>query len=254
MATYRDRVKELRRVHSSELHEHPENWRVHGQEQRRAMTAMLERVGIANAVLAYEDPEWGLTLLDGHMRSELARGSVPVLVLDVSRDEGRELLATGDPLSLMATADADALANLIKSLNTDDDVFAGLLADIGDEFGIGAVELEPQATDATFLDDDGAGGVAEEMHRTGGQNAGSFKGLQVLVPRSELEQFTAQLAALRQRWGKTTNEVIIEAVRRAHDAERADEREPSVAAGGTAGAQPDRPRRTRRQGRKDNHG
>jgi DNA modification methylase len=118
-AQIRDRVRELRRVPASELRASPANWRTHPPAQQRALTAMLDRIGFAGAVLARETPD-GLELIDGHLRAEIAREEdVPVLVLDVTEEEARLLLATIDPLSAMAEADGDKLAQLLEGVEID---------------------------------------------------------------------------------------------------------------------------------------
>ncbi len=66
----RDRILELRRVRAGDLQPDKRNWRVHPPAQRRALSAMLEEVGIADAVIARETDE-GLVLVDGHLRADL---------------------------------------------------------------------------------------------------------------------------------------------------------------------------------------
>ena len=63
MPQIQDRIIDLRRLPPGDLHPHPENWRTHGSDQTEGMAAMLEDVGMATAVVAYEDEEWGLTLI-----------------------------------------------------------------------------------------------------------------------------------------------------------------------------------------------
>ena len=103
----RDRIKELRRVPASELHPNPLNWRTHPKEQLDAIRGILAEVGFAGAELARELPDGSLQLIDGHARAEVAGDAiVPVLVLDVTEDEAKKILATLDPIGAMATADA----------------------------------------------------------------------------------------------------------------------------------------------------
>lgn len=80
------------------------------------MRAMLESIGFADAVLARETPE-GLQLIDGHLRQEVVGDAeVPVLVLDVSADEARQLLLSLDPLAGMAETDTEALSALMADV------------------------------------------------------------------------------------------------------------------------------------------
>ena len=50
---FRDRIKSMRRVKASSLIPNPKNFRVHGDEQKSAVTAALEEVGLADRVNHY---------------------------------------------------------------------------------------------------------------------------------------------------------------------------------------------------------
>lgn len=123
----RDRVQGLRYVRAAELRRNPANWRRHPKGQSEAMRGVLEEVGFAGALLAYEGAE-GLTLIDGHLRANLAEDAeLPVVVLDVSEDEARKLLATYDPLGAMAQPDQDALFELLESVSFESDAVNDML-------------------------------------------------------------------------------------------------------------------------------
>ena len=114
MGKRKNRIKELRQVKASDLLASGKNWRIHSQEQRAAMDSLLDGVGYAGAVIAYEGPDGRLILIDGHMRAELAgEDAVPVLVLDVDEAEANLILASYDKAGAMATADYDALSLLL---------------------------------------------------------------------------------------------------------------------------------------------
>ncbi len=124
----RDRVKELRRVRASDLVANSKNWRRHPAKQRKAMQAVLAEVGYADALLAREDENGRLILIDGHLRAGTTPDSiVPVLVLDVTAAEADKILATLDPLAGMAEMDDDAWSSLIEGLDADLPDFRGLL-------------------------------------------------------------------------------------------------------------------------------
>ena len=113
----RDRIKELRRVPGRELRANPLNFRKHPTAQRSALAGVLEQIGIAAALIARETPD-GLELIDGHLRAEdYGDAEWPVLVLDVTADEARLLLATLDPLSALAEHDSETLKKLVGSLD-----------------------------------------------------------------------------------------------------------------------------------------
>ena len=112
----RDRIVDFRRVRAGDLHPDPRNWRTHPPAQRKALQAMLGRLGMVDAVIARETPD-GLTLVDGHLRASIdADAQIPVLIVDLTDDEAGEALATIDPLSAMATADKGMLRDLMDGL------------------------------------------------------------------------------------------------------------------------------------------
>jgi hypothetical protein len=88
---------------------------------------MLERIGFAGAVIAYEDGD-KLVLIDGHERREVAgpTDELPTVILDVTAEEAEELLATFDPIGAMAGRDENALSELIARLAPDEDLAAVL--------------------------------------------------------------------------------------------------------------------------------
>src|SRR5579871_623440 len=98
--SFKDRVKELRRVKASDLVANPKNWRLHPKAQRSAWLALREEIGMADALLVRELADGRLELIDGHLRAETSKDAlVPVLILDVSEGEADKLLATLDPLA-----------------------------------------------------------------------------------------------------------------------------------------------------------
>ena len=142
----RDRVKELRRVPASQLRPSPKNWRTHPKAQADALKGLLAEVGFAGAALARELPDGSLELIDGHLRAETVTDQpIPVLVLDVTEGEAAKLLATFDPISAMAGADAAKLDELLNSVSTGNDAVQALLEQTALNAGIvPAVEPEDQ--------------------------------------------------------------------------------------------------------------
>ncbi len=115
----RDRIKELRRVPTSELQSNPKNWRLHPKIQQEALKGLLAEVGYADALLARETPDGKLMLIDGHLRAETTPDSlVPVLILDVDESEADKLLATLDPLAALAETDSGKLKELMREVET----------------------------------------------------------------------------------------------------------------------------------------
>jgi len=124
----KDRVVEMRLVPANELSAHPSNWRQHPKAQQRALTAMLDEVGFAGAVLARENEDGQLVIIDGHARAEIAGdATVPVLVTDLNEAEAEMVLATYDPIGAMAETNEDVLGPLLESITTDNDALEELL-------------------------------------------------------------------------------------------------------------------------------
>jgi DNA modification methylase len=114
----RDRVVDLRRVRAGDLKDHPLNWRLHPDRQRRALRALLSEIGYADALLAREE-DGALVLIDGHLRRSLDPDQVvPVLVLDVDEQEAHKLLLTLDPLVGLAGSDPSRLSELLEGVRT----------------------------------------------------------------------------------------------------------------------------------------
>ena len=112
----RDRIKKLVRVPASELIPNPKNWRTHPEEQQNALRGVLAEVGIADALIARETKD-GLQLIDGHLRADVDPSvEWPVLVLDVTEEEADKILATHDPLTMMAEVDDTMLSKLLDDV------------------------------------------------------------------------------------------------------------------------------------------
>ncbi len=124
----RDRIKELRRVPAAELRPNPRNWRTHSVAQRDALQGVLTEVGYAGRLLARELPYGSLELIDGHLRAETTPDiPVPVLVLDVTEEEARLILATFDPLTALAETNSERLDELLRNVQTDNEAVAAML-------------------------------------------------------------------------------------------------------------------------------
>lgn len=139
----KSRIVEHRRVKASALRPHPSNWRTHPPEQQVALRASLKEIGFARSLLAYEDPEWGLTLIDGHLRQEIHGNQlVDVEIVDLTRDEAKKLLATVDSVAGLAESDDEKLAALVAEIEAESEEFADLLAQlIGESEPEGEVQL-----------------------------------------------------------------------------------------------------------------
>lgn len=112
----------------AELAENPANWRIHPEAQLAALSDVIADVGFAGACLFNEATG---RLIDGHARKKVAldQGAelVPVLVGSWSEEQERKILATLDPLSAMAEADAEKLAALLAEIDTESEAVQELL-------------------------------------------------------------------------------------------------------------------------------
>lgn len=129
----RDRIKDFRRVPASDLKSNPKNWRTHPEGQRDVLTALLDEIGYADALLARELDDGSLELVDGHLRAETTPDmQVPVLVLDVNEEEADKLLATVDPLTAMAGTNPERLQALLQDMETGSAALEAMLRDLSD--------------------------------------------------------------------------------------------------------------------------
>jgi ParB-like chromosome segregation protein Spo0J len=127
----RNRVLEVRNIPAKQLRANPHNWRLHPDEQRSALGAMLEEIGFVGTLIARDTPD-GIELIDGHLRADLADDAeVPVAIVDLNDDEAARVLATYDPLTGMALVDNDQLAQLLGEVDTDENAeFRRIIADL----------------------------------------------------------------------------------------------------------------------------
>lgn len=149
-ARIRDRIVELRRVKASELSANPRNWRLHPDDQKGALAAMLEDVGFVGTLIARQLKDGSLELLDGHLRADVAGDEeVPVVIVDLNDQEAARVLATYDPLSDMAETDSDILAELLEDAEFGDDnaYMRKLLTDLHNQ-----LEKEEKAGDLASAD------------------------------------------------------------------------------------------------------
>jgi len=164
----KNRIKELRSVKVKDLKEHPDNWRLHPQRQKDAIRKALDKYGMADAFLAYEETDdkgkKSLVLIDGHLRKEEIDPEikVPVLVLDVTTEEARGLLATHDSIGSMAEFDEIKLSGLLDEIKLSDVEMAGLVENIKDGLKIWDESLLPD-TMLTNVDIKGDIGKTERL-------------------------------------------------------------------------------------------
>jgi hypothetical protein len=134
---WRNRIVGYGEASPASLPDHPLNWRKHPAFQARALTGVLEEVGWVQNVIVNKRTGH---LVDGHLRVALARqaghANVPVTYVDLSEPEERLVLATLDPLSALADADAPALDALLREVNSGSEALQGMLAGLARSAGL----------------------------------------------------------------------------------------------------------------------
>lgn len=152
-------------VDPEQLLAHPLNARRHPGRQRDALRESLGRAGWVDVVKV--NTRTG-HVVDGHARVEeaiTAGAKVPVLWVDLDEDTERFVLATLDPISAMATYDAEVLGMLTDGLVIESEGLLELLGGIAVDDALG---IAPQDGPAPPTDDDpGYLGDASLLERVG---------------------------------------------------------------------------------------
>jgi hypothetical protein len=115
---YRSRIVEfLPAFPTADLIEHPDNWRLHPEQQKQMLAGLLDRYGKIDAIIAYRSEKYGgLVIIDGHQRHGMD-AMYPVLVIDVTDQEASEILMTYNPLAEMSTTDKESYRQLMSSID-----------------------------------------------------------------------------------------------------------------------------------------
>tara|TARA_R110000824_G_scaffold386079_1_gene580549 strand:+ start:306 stop:977 length:672 start_codon:yes stop_codon:yes gene_type:complete len=207
----KNRVKELRQIKASELIPNDKNWRKHPKWQHDGMRAVLENIGYAGALIAYEN-EGQLVLIDGHLRQEMTPDEeVPVLILDVNEQEADILLATYDPLTAMANEEGSVLHELLGGIESQNDDIRTLLQDINERYSASAVMEVENATSAFYLDNQNA-----TLNNNIPVNAAGkpHKAFLVHFDEEDHAEVMGALFTLGEAWGlDTVAEVMLKMVR-----------------------------------------
>jgi hypothetical protein len=107
-------------IEAGSLTENPMNWRRHPPEQLQSLKDLLQDpdVGWAGACLFNERTQ---RLIDGHARRNVVEPStlVPVLVGSWSEEAERKILATLDPVGMLAQGDAAAYQQLVETITAE---------------------------------------------------------------------------------------------------------------------------------------
>jgi len=149
MADFRNRIVGHGSKPASQFQANPLNWRKHPQRQRDAVRASLDELGWVDVVI--ENVRTG-NLVDGHERVWQALENdddVPYIQVDLSEPEEKLALAILDPLTNLATTDAEVLNALLGETHPDSEVLAQLLAEVADaaHLYVGFDQMEDKSGD-----------------------------------------------------------------------------------------------------------
>lgn len=143
----RDRIVGFGRKPADQFTANPLNWRVHPKKQQLAVAASLRDLGWID--VAIENVTTG-NLVDGHERVWQALrngGDVPYIQVELSPEEEAQALATLDPITGMATADAGILEELLRHVSTGEEAIQEMLGELAAQQSVPAEESWEDAFD-----------------------------------------------------------------------------------------------------------
>ena len=138
---WQDRTVGRENVAPDQLVANPNNWRIHTRAQERALAGVLESVGLVDDVIVNVTTQH---VVNGHLRVAMAISSgqptIPVRYIEITAAEEDLVLATFDPLSMMAGQDKelakDLLDRLVEEGISNDQRIADLLDNVRDQVGL----------------------------------------------------------------------------------------------------------------------
>jgi hypothetical protein len=145
MHPIRNRIVGHATVRAGDLVPHPNNWRRHPPDQRRALEDSLHELGDIRSLLGYRLPDGRIQLIDGHLRRDLdPERMVTVELVDLNEEEAAKALLTLDPLAALAETDAKAAQVLAAALQTESASLRGLWQGLVQEDDTAQQALEQQ--------------------------------------------------------------------------------------------------------------
>lgn len=116
------RKQRLVKVKVGDLVPAPWNFREHSQRQKDAFTKTIDDLGFYGYPDVFQDESGNHVLIDGHLRREWLlehygeAAVIQVNCVELTEDEAKLATATHDPISEMATKNAEKLQGLLRSL------------------------------------------------------------------------------------------------------------------------------------------
>lgn len=118
----------------------PKNWRLHPQDQQKALSGVLNTVGVVQNVIVNKTTG---NMVDGHLRVMLAlrenQASVPITYVELTQEEEDLILLTLDPISALAGTDKDLLKDLLETVSTENAGVQNLLDELAAKAGVAGV-------------------------------------------------------------------------------------------------------------------
>lgn len=135
---WRNRVVGHGDVDPESLLANPFNWRVHTDNQQKALAGAIDDVGYIRSVTVNSVTGH---VVDGHLRVTLALRShvklIPVEYVELTEAEEHEALVTLDPIAAMASADKAQLDTLLRDVKTGDVAVQQMLAELSRKSALG---------------------------------------------------------------------------------------------------------------------
>lgn len=139
------------------------NWRLHPKFQQETLESALDEIGWIQDVIINKrsSPEWGQlqnveTLIDGHLRLELAKRKgekrVPVKYVDLDPHQEALALATFDPVAALAGSDVDMLQTLLDEISIEDEQLMKFFKHVSEKEGLLPKDLDFPEYDESVAD------------------------------------------------------------------------------------------------------
>lgn len=177
---------DIRTVRASELQADPRNYRGHPEHQEDAVRLALAEVGNVIPLLARENADGQLILIDGHLRAQIyGDQEVPVIVLNVSEHQAGVLLASYNELTGRARVEESALQDLVRSLQGISDETMELLSTV-----LSTVLPDIGPVDLSQLDD-----KDEDRNVGDDEDDGDKVTLDIYLPKAEYDAIVAAAEA-----------------------------------------------------------